>query len=120
MKKDYKIETLFIACSILDRYLFITGWQTFPRDQMCKLATISMLMAAKLEQPISPSFTRMIGLLSEDEQQQVSKQSLIELEADILINMNFDYNFPGPIQSMERFLRVLDYDFNRTVYDMSY
>lgn len=34
--------------------------------------------------------------------------------------MNFDYNFPGPIQSMERFLRILDYDFNRTVYDMSY
>ena len=87
---------------------------------MCMLATISMLMAAKLEQPISPSFTRMIGLLSEDEQINVTKRGLIDLESDILITMNFDYNFPGPIQSMERFLRILEYDFNRTVYDMSY
>ena len=87
---------------------------------MCKLATISMLMAAKLEQPISPSFTRMIGLLTDEEQQTVNKAGLIELEADILITMNFDYNFPGPIQTLERYLRVLEYDFNKTVYDMSY
>ena len=26
IKKDYKIETLFIACSILDRYLYSIGW----------------------------------------------------------------------------------------------
>lgn len=34
--------------------------------------------------------------------------------------MQFDYNFPGPIQSLERYLRILDYDQNKTVYDMSY
>ena len=62
----------------------------------------------------------MIGLLTEDEQASVSKRQLIHLEADILVAMNFDYNFPGPIQSLERYLRVLDYDFNKTVYDMSY
>ena len=79
-----------------------------------------MLIAAKLEQPISPSFTRMINLLSEDEKKNLTKQSLIDLEADILITMGFDYNFPGPIQSLERFLRILKYDQNKTVYDMSY
>ena len=79
-----------------------------------------MLIAAKLEQPISPSFTRMINLLSEDEKKNLTKQSLIDLEADILIKMGFDYNFPGPIQSLERFLRILKYDQNKTVYDMSY
>lgn len=87
---------------------------------MCRLATISMLLAAKLEQPISPSFSRMISLLSDDEKKNVSKKQLIELEADILIQMGFDYNFPGPIQSMERYLRILDYDQNKTVYDMTY
>ena len=87
---------------------------------MCRLATISMLLAAKLEQPISPSFSRMISLLSDDEKKNVSKKQLIELEADILIQMCFDYNFPGPIQSMERYLRILDYDQNKTVYDMTY
>ena len=79
-----------------------------------------MLIAAKLEQPISPSFTRMINLLSEDEKKNLTKQSLIDLVADILITMGFDYNFPGPIQSLERFLRILKYDQNKTVYDMSY
>ena len=62
----------------------------------------------------------MINLLSEDEKKNVTKYSLIDLEADILIKMSFDYNFPGPIQSLERFLRILKYDKNRTVYDMSY
>lgn len=87
---------------------------------MCRLATISMLLAAKLEQPISPSFSRMISLLSDDEKKNVSKKQLIDLEADILVQMGFDYNFPGPIQSMERYLRILDYDQNKTVYDMTY
>jgi phosphohistidine swiveling domain-containing protein len=64
---------------------------------MCMLATVSMLMAAKLEQPISPSFSRMIGLLTDEEQLNVSKSGLIQLESDILVVMNFDFNFPGPI-----------------------
>lgn len=54
-------------------------------------------MSAKLEQPISPSFTRMINLLSEEEKKHVTKQSLIDLEADILVKLGFDFNFPGPI-----------------------
>ena len=79
---------------------------------MLNLAVICILMAAKLEQPISPSFSRMISLLSVDEQKFVNKQSLIDLEAQILIKLGFDFNFPGPIQPMERYLRMLDYDKN--------
>ena len=120
MKKEYKMETLFQACAILDRYLQAIGWQTFNRLEMCKLATISVLMAAKLEQPISPSFSRMIGLLSQDEQKNVSKQSLKDLEAQILMKMGFDYNYPGPMQSLERFMRIINYDKNRTIYEMSF
>ena len=69
-------------------------------------------MAAKLEQPISPSFTRMISLLGEDEKKLVTKQKLIDIESNILIIFGFDFNFPGPLQSMERYLRLLDYDLN--------
>lgn len=49
IKKEYKIETLFIAVGIFDHYLDHVGHWNFPRDQVCLLATISMLMAAKLE-----------------------------------------------------------------------
>ena len=80
---------------------------------MLNLAVICILMAAKLEQPISPSFSRMISLLAADEQKFVNKQTLIDLEAQILIKLGFDFNFPGPIQPMERYLRMLDYDKNK-------
>ena len=48
---------------------------------MIALATISVLMSAKLEQPISPSFSRMISLLTDEEQKLVSKKELIDLES---------------------------------------
>ena len=119
-KKDYKEETLFIAASIFDRYINIIGVSNFSKSLVVHLATISVLMSAKLEQPISPSFTRMINLLSPEEKKNVTKQALIELEADILIKLGFDFNFPGPIQALERYLRVLGYDLNRSVFDMSF
>lgn len=96
-KKEYKPETLFIAAGILDRYINMVGVTNFPKSQMVSLATICVLMSAKLEQPISPSFTRMINLLTDEEKKYVSKQSLIDLEAQILIKLGFDFNFPGPI-----------------------
>lgn len=54
-------------------------------------------MAAKLDQPMSPNFQRMINLLTEDEQKIVTKQSLMNLEAHILVTLGFEFNFPGPI-----------------------
>lgn len=119
-KKEYKVETLFIAAGILDRYINIVGIMNFPKSQMVSLATIAVLMSAKLEQPISPSFSRMISLLTDEEKKHVNKQQLIDLEAQILVRLGFDFNFPGPIQSMERFLRILGYNQNRTMYDMAY
>ena len=73
------------------------GAANFPRSQMVSLATISVLMSAKLEQPISPSFTRMINLLSDEEKKFVSKGKLIDLEAQIIMTLGFDFNFPGPV-----------------------
>ena len=72
-KKDYKEESLFIACGIFDRYINIIGVQNFNKGESCKLATIAVLMSAKVEQPISPSFTRMINLLNNDEKKNVTK-----------------------------------------------
>ena len=111
---------MFIAAGILDRYIHMTGPQNFPKSQMVNLATICVLMSAKLEQPISPSFTRMINLLTDDEKRYVSKSSLIELEAQILAKMGFDFNFPGPMQPMERYLRVLNYQKSKTIHDMGF
>ncbi len=64
---------------IFDRYLSIVGHWNFPRDQICRLSTISILIAAKIDQPISPSFVRMINLLTSDEKKNVTKENLVEL-----------------------------------------
>lgn len=99
-KKAYKIETLFCACNIFDRYLQLKGHWNFPLDKIICLSTISMLLAAKLEQPMQPSFSRMLTLLSESEQELVTRQDLVALEADILLTFGFDFNFPGPMDSL--------------------
>jgi len=119
-KKDYKPETLFIAQGIFDRYLYMTGVENVPKTEVVSLSVISMLMSAKLEQPISPSFARMINLLTDEEKALTSKAKLIDLESRILIVLGFDFNFPGPIQFLERYLRILDYDQNKTIFDMSF
>jgi hypothetical protein len=59
-------------------------------------------------------------MLTPEEQKYVSKPGLIDLEINILETMGFDFNFPGPIQSMDRFMRVLNYDKNKTIKEMSY
>lgn len=111
-KKGYRLETLFAAQGIFDRYLANAGQWTFDDKRYVLLATISVLMSAKLEQDTSPSFNRMIGLLSNQEYKCVSKQELIDLEYDIVFRFGCDFNFPGPIESMERFLRILGYHKN--------
>ena len=72
-EKGYKIETLFMACSIFDRYMALIGHWNYPLAKIVNLSTISILLAAKLEQPMQPSFSRMISLLSEQEKKQITK-----------------------------------------------
>ena len=45
---------------------------------------------------------------------------MINLEAKILMTLGFDLHFPGPVQSLERFLRILDFNQNQTVFDMAF
>ena len=55
-----------MAGSIADRYLkIILASKDEPVPYLFTLGATCMLMAAKLEQPISPSFNRMIKLLPE-------------------------------------------------------
>ena len=48
-KKDYKPVTQFCAVSIMDRYLAALGSNRTKVPDHALLATVSMLMAAKLE-----------------------------------------------------------------------
>lgn len=68
-----------------------------------------MLLAAKIEQPIQPSYNRMIKLLNKKEKQMVTKEELEDLEFEIILMFGCDFNFHGPINFVDRYLRLLDY-----------
>jgi hypothetical protein len=86
-EKKYKNETLHLAVSIADRYLTRCAEKGKPSPFAATLAVVVMLMAAKLEQPISPSFSRMITLLPEDQRDKVKKRDLIDLEFEIVFGL---------------------------------
>ena len=108
-KKQYKVETFHIAVSIVDRYFstLISEGRQVPNGNL--IATISMLMAAKLEQSVSPSFNRMINLLPEAAREKVTKLSLIDLEFDILTTLEYELQWASPTLFAERYLQVLGY-----------
>lgn len=62
-QKKYKFETAFRAVSILDRYFATLEGSFPPSDVFRQVPVVSLLIAAKLEETVSPSFKRMYDLL---------------------------------------------------------
>lgn len=79
-KKEYKQETMHLACNLADRYLSVILAEGKPTPNLFTLGATVVLMGAKLEQPISPSFNRMLALLPSSEQSRTCKQDLVNLE----------------------------------------
>lgn len=65
--KNYQKETMFIAFGLLDRYLslVVNEGLTVKELDLVHLAAVCLLLAAKLNQPLMPSFNQMILLLDE-------------------------------------------------------
>ena len=110
-KKDgYKPETMHLAGNIADRYLSYLARKGKRAPNMSVLATTAILMAAKIEQPISPSFNRMINLLPESQKARVSKSALINLEEQIVWALDFEFVYASPITFLERYQRLFAID----------
>ena len=109
-KKGYKMDTLYMAANIFDRYLERIGHCNFNKEKVPLLSCASVLLAAKLEEPLSPCFLRMIKQFSPDLQSLLSREQLVDLEQDICRTLSFDFTFPGPIHFLLRFLRLVDQD----------
>lgn len=45
-----------------------------------------------------------------EEQKVVTREAYLQLEADILQRMSFNFNWPGPLPSLERYVRILRVD----------
>ena len=104
--KDYKEETLFLAASIADRYLVNLTVKKIATPCLIRLAIICTLMAAKLEQPIQPSFNRMVKLVAEQWDVQLTRQDLLDMEENVIRTLDFDLRSVGPLLFLERYQRV--------------
>lgn len=118
-KRGYSHETLFTGAAVLDRYLALSGPENFPSNQTTNLALACLLIGAKLEQPKHPNFMNMINALEDLNGDKCKKEDLVELEEKILRLLGFDFNFNGPKQFLDRYLRVLGYDNNAKVNQMA-
>ena len=78
------------------------------REELPLLVATSTIIAAKLEQPMTPSIKRMIKLLTLEEQQGIEKESVLYLERQMLTTLSFDFSAPSPLSFIERFLRLGD------------
>lgn len=52
----------------------------------------------------------MIALLPQSEQRRVTKQDLINLEEQILLALEFQVHYAGPIPFLERYQRLIGLD----------
>lgn len=110
-KKDaYKQETMHLAGNIADRYLSYLARKGKQSPNMTVLATTALLIAAKIEQPISPSFNRMINLLPESRKARIVKEDLIDLEENIVKALDFDFCYASSITFLERYQRLFSVD----------
>ena len=112
--KQYKVETLYLAVSLADRYLvYIAVGEAQAPPSLVTLAVTCILMAAKLEEPIAPSFARMINLLAEQQQTVLDKTELIDLEEAIVKMLDFSLRHVSSIHFLERFTRLFGIDQER-------
>ena len=102
-KKKYRIETLFLAVSIADRYLINLTVSGREAPCLVNLGVTCLLIAAKLTQPLRPKFDLMNNLLKAGYNVSVKKHEFVTLEKDILKSLQFDLQFVSPISFLERF-----------------
>ena len=110
--KEYKLETLYLVVSLADRYLVNIAVKGQQAPCLITLAVVSVLMSAKLEQPISPSFNRMISILEDYHHTKLDKKDLIDLEEKVLRTLSFSCHHVSAIPFLERFHRIFGIDQN--------
>ena len=109
-QKKYRIETLYLAVNIADRYLIKTFGMSKPVPNLVLLALTSIMIAAKAGQPLKPSYALTASMLPESLQSMVSKAKFIELESEVLVQLEFDLSYISPITFLERYQRLFGLD----------
>ena len=110
--KKYKPETGHLAVSLVDRYL--VQWVKGKAGLSCliTLGLTCLLVAAKIEQSLQPSFNRLIKLLQQKHDISRPKQDLINMEEQIIRVLDFELRSVGSVTFLERYFRIFGIDQN--------
>ena len=106
----WKFETLQLAVNIADRYLIHLSCLCQQAPCLILLSTTCLILAAKLEQPLFPSFNKINKFFMRKYCMQVQKQKFVDLESKILIKLGFSLHYTYPTLFLERFQRLFDLD----------
>ena len=107
--KEYRMDTLFLAVNLVDRYLSSVN----PSKRISCVGSIAvccLLIAAKLEEPKNPSFNNMCKLLEKLEVVKVKKNTICIIESQILLELDLTVRNVVPISFLERYLRLYGMD----------
>ena len=74
------------------------------------LGTVSILLAAKLNEPCSPNFTNMVYLINARNPGELVLSDLIELESQILTSLDFNLQSETSLNFLERFCQLYRFD----------
>lgn len=108
--KEYSEETFYIAVCVADRYLAALAQKGQMAPNLIQLGTISLLLAAKLNQHMNPCFEMMIDKLPNLLRKQVNREQLIRLEEKIIKTLDFDLQHNSALPFLERYQRILKLD----------
>lgn len=96
-------ETLFLAINIMDRFMSVEVVQI---DKLQLLATGSLFIAAKYEEVFLPSVKNYAYFTDGS----YTEEEILEAEKYILTILNFDMNYPNPMNFLRRISKADDYD----------
>ena len=96
-------ESLFLAINIMDRFMSI---ETVEIDKLQLLATGSLFIAAKYEEVFSPMVKKYAFFTDGS----YLVEEILQAEKFILTVLNFDLNYPNPMNFLRRISKADDYD----------
>ena len=96
-------ESLFLAINLMDRFMSLEVVQI---DKLQLLATGSLFIAAKYEEVFSPSVKNYAYFTDGS----YTEEEILQAEKYILTILNFDLNYPNPMNFLRRISKADDYD----------
>ena len=108
--KGYKLETLYLAVNLADRFLAQTLANRETKPCLLTLSVASLLISAKLNEEVSPCVLRLIALMDEKFQIRLRKRNVLKLEEQIIKTLDFSLQRVSPITFLERYLRLFGLD----------